>query len=454
MRPRPRHLAGLVLAAALLVGAAGAIASTGSLTYQGCIANAGIDDCREPRHNSFGNNVGIAPSPDGSSVYVAAFEGTVTRLQRRSGGSLAYRGCFADEGRHGCKDILHDSIDSATGLAVSPDGASVYVTSGQHTNAVTRFKRDSTGRLRYRGCTANGGAHAGTRGCANPRRNSLDSNEAVAISPNGSSVYVVSSDSDSITRFNRKANGGLVYRGCIANRGAHGCVKPKHDSLGGAFDVAVSPDGASVYVASLDGDSITRFNRAPDGSLAYNDCVANAGAHGCRKPDHDSLGGADAIAISPDGVSVYVASLRGGAITRFTRLPGGLLEPGGCFADGGAHDCRSAKKGSLHAADGIAVSADGRSLYTSAMTGPTVNGGAGAITWFDRHLDGSLGFRGCFADAGKYGCNEPRLDSLGSPESIAVGPNGASVYVGSFGRTFSIFGRAGGPLKDRAQGAR
>ena len=444
MSLRPRHRLGLALATALLAGAAVAIASTGSLTYEGCFANDGIADCREPPHNSFGNNDGIAISPDGSSVYVVAFEGTVTRLQRQPNGTLAYKGCFADAGGHDCKDIRHDSLDSATGIAVSPGGASVYVTSGQHTNAVTRFKRDATGRLRYRGCIANGGAHAGLRGCENPRRNSLDSNEAVAVSPDGRDVYVASSDSDSITRFKRTANGGLVYRGCIANRGAHGCVKAKHDSLGGAFDVAVSPGGTSVYVASLDGDAVTRFDRHSDGSLAYEDCIANARGHGCRKPDHDSLGGADAVAVSPDGTSVYVASLRADAITRFKRSPGGRLESGGCFAGGGAHGCRKPQQNSLHAANGIAISPDGKSLYVSAMIGPTVNGGPGAVTRFDRHSDGSLGFGGCFADAGRYGCNDPRLDSLGSPESIAVGPNGGSVYVGSFGRTFSIFERERG----------
>jgi DNA-binding beta-propeller fold protein YncE len=441
MTPRLRHLLGFALVAALLGLAAAAIASTGSLTYQGCIANKGLDGCRKPGRNSFGNNVGIAVSLDGTSVYVAAVEGTLTRLQRGPSGGLVYEDCFADEGAHKCRDIPHDSIDAATGVAVSPDGGSVYVTSGQGTNAVTRFKQRANGRLGYRECFANGGANAGTGECAKPRRNSLDSNEAVAISPDGTSVYVVSSDSDSITRFKRDVSGALTYRGCIANRGAYGCGKPKHDSLGGAFDVAVSPDGKSVYVASLDGDSITRFDRALDGSLTYKNCFANAHAHGCLKPQHGSLGGADAIAVSPSGESVYVASLRADSITWFKRSLNGRLKPGGCFADGGAHGCRKPRQNSLHAADGIAVSPDGESVYVTGMTGPSVNGGAGAVTRFMRHPDGSLGFGGCFADRGKYGCHEPRLDSLGSPESIAVSPDGASLYVGSFGRTLSIFRR-------------
>jgi hypothetical protein len=75
------------------------------------------------------------------------------------------------------------------------------------------------------------------------------------------------------------------------------------------------------------------------------------------------------------------------------------------------------------------------------MTGPTVNGGPGALSVFKRREDGSLRSRGCFADGGRYDCGRPELDSLGSPESIAISPDGTSLYVGSFGLALSIFGR-------------
>jgi DNA-binding beta-propeller fold protein YncE len=42
---------------------------------------------------------------------------------------------------------------------------------------------------------------------------------------------------------------------------------------------------------------------------------------------------------------------------------------------------------------------------------------------------------------GKHGCRPTPLESLGSPESIAMSPDGGSVYVGSYGRAISIFDR-------------
>ena len=429
-------LAGALTLAAAVWGA------TGSLTYRGCIANAGADGCEAPKRNSLGNGVGLAISPDGESLYVAGYNGTLTRLEREAAtGDLSFRDCFADAGRHRCRDLPHDSLDGAGGVAISPDGASVYVTSEEPTSAITRFKVTRTGRLGYRSCIANGGGHAGARGCDKPPRNSLDSNEAIAIAPDGRSAYVVSSGSDSISWFNVKATGELRYRGCVANRGKHGCRTPNHDSLGGAFDVAVSPEGESVYVASLSGDAVSRFERGPDGALDYKGCIASDGKHGCRPLNHDALGGADALAVSPDGESVYVAALRAAAVVHFIRSPSGRLNPDGCFANFGSHGCRRPLQDSLAAADGIAVSPDNRSVYVSAMSGPSINGGPGAISWFHRAGDGSLISRGCFADRGKHECEAPPLESLDSPESVGASPDGRSVYVGSYGRAVSIFDR-------------
>jgi sugar lactone lactonase YvrE len=191
----------------------------------------------------------------------------------------------------------------------------------------------------------------------------------------------------------------------------------------------------------MDGDTITRFDRRQGGGLRYRNCITNGRAHGCRRSENRSLGAAAAVTVSADGRSVYVASLGGDAITHFKRGDDGSLKPAECFANGGKHGCREPRQTSLTAANGVVVSPDGASVYVTGMTGPTVNGGPGALSRFERRPDGSLRSRGCFADGGRYECTRPDIDSLGSPESIAISPDAASVYVGSFGRELSIFSR-------------
>src|SRR4051794_41549116 len=86
MKVARRHLLAIATAVALPALAAAALGATGSLTYKGCIANHGNDDCRAPLHDSFGNNVGLAVSPDGTTVYVAAVEGALTEVHHAASG--------------------------------------------------------------------------------------------------------------------------------------------------------------------------------------------------------------------------------------------------------------------------------------------------------------------------------------------------------------------------------
>jgi hypothetical protein len=55
---------------------------------------------------------------------------------------------------------------------------------------------------------------------------------------------------------------GLV--GCVSETGSGGdCTDGK--ALDGASAVAVSPDGTSVYAAAVGSDALAVFDRAPDG---------------------------------------------------------------------------------------------------------------------------------------------------------------------------------------------
>jgi DNA-binding beta-propeller fold protein YncE len=85
---------------------------------------------------------GVAVSPDGESVYAGATsDDDVAILKRAGSGALTPKGCVDDDtGPDDCAQTT-DGLDGAAGVAVSPDGTSVYAVS-THDQAIVRFVRD------------------------------------------------------------------------------------------------------------------------------------------------------------------------------------------------------------------------------------------------------------------------------------------------------------------------
>jgi DNA-binding beta-propeller fold protein YncE len=405
--------------AALFVPAP-SFATTGDLTYEGCIANLGANGCEQPAHDSLREAVAVAVSRDDKSVYVGS-GGAVTWFKRRSSGALVYKGCISHGRTLGCREDGHGSLNYVEDLAVSRDGKSVYAVA-QFGNSITRFKRHRSGALTYKGCFANGGDH----GCKEPRHESLGDASGVAMSRDGKSVYVVTFRG-SITRFARRSNGALKYRGCFANFGDYGCKRPGNDALRLASGVTVSPNGKSVYVASS--GAITRFDRSAQGALKYRSCIANQRQHECHALPAGSLRFARKVAASPDGSSVYVASY--GGIIHFGRAPNGRLAYEGCIANRGARGCQAAVHDTLSAPYGLAISRDGESVYVSSVWDD-------AITAFRRGPDGTLTYGDCVANESDLGCEAAVHDSLDAAFGIAVSRDGRSVYVVAAGKADSI----------------
>ncbi len=131
----------------------------------------------------------------------------------------------------------------------------------------------------------------------------------MAVSPDGDNVYVAAPGSDAVDTFARNSSTGALTQatdgtGCIVGVALAGCTTGVQ--LAGADAVAVSPNGASVYVTSLGSNSVTAFTRTTNtGQLTQltgtSACVINLLAVDCslgRK-----LSSPEGLAVSPDGAN-------------------------------------------------------------------------------------------------------------------------------------------------------
>ncbi len=230
---------------------------------------------------------------------------------------------MSDDGTGPCADG-HALINPAD-VAVSPDGKSVYASSFL-SNAVVRLNRNTTtGAIAQPAGTAGCISETGAGPCADGH--GLSGSYGVAVSADGKSVYVASPNSDAVARFNRGTTYGAIAQpagtaGCISETGAGPCADGH--GLSGSYRVAVSADGKSVYVASGESNAVARLNRSTtSGAIGQPagvaGCISETGAGPCA--DGHGLGIASGVAVSPNGKSVYVGSLDSDAVARFNRAP-------------------------------------------------------------------------------------------------------------------------------------
>ena len=437
---------GLVAMAFLIAPGA---ARAGELAYKGCISGndqmgpKGSDMCSlipaatlKGWDSGLGSLTSLAPSPDGRTLYSGAaidclgldnprclIDAAVGRFHIASrNDALRYRGCVtgnSDNGHGGSADCtavpnatphaLGAGLGAVTSEAVSPDGRFLYAGSEQLI-------------------------------CA--------SNDAGTVCYGSNVVTTFSVDADS---------GALTYVGCVtgdrrsgpSGGGAcaqipHATADGRHSGLDGPLRLAVSQDGRSLYAASEGDSSVARFNRNPTtGAITYMGCITGddmngpSGSGACAQIPSASQFGVNsgienptALALSPDGRSLYLAS--NVAVATFARdASTGALTYRGCLTGdkregpSGSNACaetRSATKtGSRSGLDGLlslAPSPDGKSLYAGGYVSVTTldrNRTTGAIS-YDRCLTGYDGPRSstdaCRLVRGAH--NDAALSGLGN----------------------------------------
>lgn len=378
----------------------------------------------------------IAIPRSGDHLYVASSGSNAIAVFRRNAktGRLSQPpgkdGCVAARGKFGCGEAW--GLSGPNSLALSPDGQFLYASS-RNSSTVTIYRRNGdTGALKQlagsRGCLSG----AGLPGCGSAT--ALDGPDVITVSPDGRNVYVGSFLGSALVVFQRDRQNGTLSQaadgtGCLTNAPTEGCTTAL--GLGNPEGLAVSGDGSAVFVATPGSNAVLAFSRNPtDGSLAQAGdgygCISASEIEGCATGRE--VNGANAVEVTPDDSDVYVTSLVSSSVTSFERSLefGGLYQlagPLGCLVWLGAENCYPAR--GMRSPEGIAFSPDGLNAYVSAY-------GTGGIAILDRNPStGGLAQKpapwGCVASSSTAGCRKGR--ALVGAGAVAVSGNGRFVYA-------------------------
>jgi DNA-binding beta-propeller fold protein YncE len=300
-------------------------------------------------------------------------------------------------------------------------------------------------------------AESGTNTCGEGK--GLFGAAAVAVSPDGSNVYVASgtagataaSSFGAIAVLKRDAaSGAIAETSCVSSDGTDGrdgasgaCTQSS--ALLGADGVTVSPDGSTVYVTASGSGSVVAFARNQEsGALTRLGCFQLTRPIGSACVQSNIFTTAGAILTSAAGNALYVAERKQGAISTLSPQPAEVVAgaatppaptlnslftatiPTKFFANpcvavndlDGACTLGIATQG----IEGLVLSPDGQQLYAVAA-------GSDAVDTFTHDANGVLTETGCLKASPPPGlCGASRL--LESPTSLAVSPDGQDVYVG------------------------
>jgi 6-phosphogluconolactonase (cycloisomerase 2 family) len=210
----------------------------------------------------------------------------------------------------------------------------------------------------------------------------------VAVSPDGKSVYFTNNRGapvDHVSQYNIGPTGALTPKTPAA-------VLTGQDPTG----IAVTPVGKSVYVANFGGDTVSQYGVGPGGGLTP------------KTPATVAVpGGPIRVAVNPDGRSVYVTNVSN-TVSQYDVGPGGGLTPKTPLTVAAGID-----------PVGVAVSPDGKSVYVSNNDFFAV---AGTVSQYDVGPGGGLTPK-----------TPPTVAAVHQPEGVAVSPDGKSVYVTNLG---------------------
>jgi DNA-binding beta-propeller fold protein YncE len=385
------------------LGTFGVDTTTGTLSFARCVQspsnrNGTSGECGAAVVEGLQYDTAVVVSPDGRFVYTGGLRLNIFGRDITTG-ALTYIGC-ADGGAAGSPGAAHNAAFRAgvSGLAISPDGDTVYATSdylatfavpSTHHSALLIFNRDAaTGLLSDGGCAQDPGSPAGCAVTGDGMLGPL----GVAVSPDNASVYVADRDTNAVTMFKRELAPphALTPAGCIMQDGsATGCARTAHGLTRPTY-FAMAPDGRTLTVAT-DMGSTAVLTRAADGGLSFSGCIKLNGVAGGSPEDacaNSPVGGTGGeFYVTPDGRSAYSGGRGVNGLAVYARDPStGFLSFVECFRDtlvSNVIGCTRAAP-ALHGVGQMQASADGHQLYVS-VQGQFSN--EGGLLTFARSVD-------------------------------------------------------------------
>lgn len=357
---------------------------TGALTYLGIRSNnsGGVA--------GLGGATGLVLDPQFDQVYVAGtLDRAIAHFQRQSdswcpasgtgplGPSVTYPGGVPVNIAAGGRVVFHLTARVASGLV------------GNLTNLAT---------VKWESASCSGGQGTALGGCnLSAQDTDVPSNladlgitkddglaefdglaGAVALAADENNVYVAAPSDNAIGTFLRQAgasgNVGLRQIGAVRS-GSAGI-----SGISGVRDIVASADGLHLYAASPVDNAVASFARdAGDGRLTQIDIDRN-GLLGVT-----GLSGARALALSPDGEHVYVASAFSNAVAVFRRQSDPAAADAGTLAFAGVVQAGIGGVSGIESPRALEVSGDGAYLY--------VVGDSGSLVAFKRNtIAGSANF--------------------------------------------------------------
>jgi DNA-binding beta-propeller fold protein YncE len=287
------------------------IDAAGNLTFAGCIGRVTSASCTSTfPPGALDGAEGVAVTADGRQLYATSEQGNVvSHFRIDAAGNLIFAGCIGDLA--GCTSTNPASVlDDATSVIVTSDGKQLYATSASyHGSAISHFTIDTAGNLTFAGCigTESGCTPNGALGRAN----------RLAVTPDGAHLYATSG-ANAVSHFRIDAAGNLISAGCIGDLAGCTATTPKTAldgadgvtvSAGGGDLYATAGTGA--------GAAVSHFKIVGAGDLRFAGCIGDLAGCTATTPK-TALDGADGVAVSNDGANLYATSFFGNSVSHFT----------------------------------------------------------------------------------------------------------------------------------------